>query len=97
MFLLNSLRTPDVVFFILIGVVVAICIAIYFLIPIIKRKEYAERRENLKKREEVFRANLKNLQAESVVVEKEKTDKKAKSEKNNKSSELANNEENSEK
>ena len=80
MFLLNSLKTPDIVFFSLIAVVVVLCIAIYFLIPIVKKKEYEERRENLKKREAVFRANLKNLQAENVKVEEtkeSKTNKKA--------------------
>ena len=32
--------------------------------PIIKRKQYAEARANLKKREETFRANLKKLNGE---------------------------------
>ena len=69
MFLLNALKTPDIVFFVLMGVVVAIGIAVYFLIPIVKHKEFEERRENLKKREEVFRANLKSLKSENVVSE----------------------------
>lgn len=69
MFLLNKLKSADIWFFsILIGIVV-VCVAIYFLIPIINHKVYEERRENLKKREETFRANLKNLKPESVVVE----------------------------
>lgn len=69
MFLLNKLKSPDIWFFsILIGIVV-VCVAIYFLIPIINHKVYEERRENLKKREETFRANLKNLKPENVIVE----------------------------
>ena len=69
MFLLNSLKTPDIVFFVMLGVIVLVCVAIYFLIPIVKKKEFEERRENLKKREAVFRANLKNLQSENITVD----------------------------
>ncbi len=69
MFLLNKLKSPDIWFFsILIGIVV-VCVAIYFLIPIINHKVYEERRENLKKREKTFRANLKNLKPENIIVE----------------------------
>ena len=83
MFLLNALKTPDIVFFILMGAAVAIGIAIYFLIPIVKHKEFEERRENLKKREEVFRANLKNLKSENVVSENKKDTEEVALEKEN--------------
>ena len=69
MFLLNSLRTPDIIFFSCCAADIVLIIAIYFLIPVIKRKEFAQRRENLKKREETFRKNLKSLKPESVTVE----------------------------
>lgn len=63
---LNTLHTPDVVFFIVIGAIIAICVAVYFLIPVINRKQYQEMRENLEKRELAFNADKK--QAESDVV-----------------------------
>lgn len=62
------LSTPDLIFFIAIAVIVVIIVAIYFLIPVIKHKEYAERRANLRKREETFRANLKSLKQEEVTI-----------------------------
>ncbi|MGM9968807.1 MAG: hypothetical protein ACI35S_00255 [Anaeroplasma sp.] len=69
MFLLNALKKADIIFFsVCIGIIV-VAVAIYFLIPIINRKEYAQRRENLKKREETFRANLKSLKPEEITIE----------------------------
>ena len=67
----NELKTPDIIFFVSLIVIAAICVAIYFLIPVFNKKVYEERRANLKKREETFRKNLKSLKAESVVVETE--------------------------
>lgn len=59
--LLFKLTIPDLKFYIVLGVIVAVVIIAYFLTPVIKRKQYAEARANLAKREETFRANLKNL------------------------------------
>ena len=40
--------------------------------PIIKRKQFQEARENLRKREETFKANIKKLQGEvSTEAEEE--------------------------
>ncbi|MDE5566063.1 MAG: hypothetical protein K2I77_03655 [Anaeroplasmataceae bacterium] len=57
MFLLNKLKGPDVVFFVLIAVVIAAIVVGYFLISLFKRKMYAERRENLKAREMLYKEN----------------------------------------
>lgn len=65
--ILFTLTQPDLKFFITIIVIVVACVAVYLLTPIIKRKQFAEQRANLKKREETFRANLKSLQPESIV------------------------------
>ena len=73
MLLANTLRTPDVVFFISCAAIVVICVVIYFLIPVIKKKEFEEKKANLKKREETFRKNLKNLRPEVVVVTETET------------------------
>ena len=59
--MLFQLTKPDLIFFIAIVVAILLILVWYFLQPIIKRKQLAEARENLKKREETFRANLKNL------------------------------------
>ncbi len=67
MFLLNKLKSADLYFFIAIGAIILICVLIYFLIPVFKRKQYEEQRQNLKKREATFRANLKKLNSDNVV------------------------------
>ena len=59
--MLFQLTKPDLIFFIAIAVAILLIFVWYFLQPIIKRKQLAEARENLKKREETFRANLKTL------------------------------------
>lgn len=69
--MLFQLTKPDLIFFIAIGVAVALILVWYFLQPIIKRKQFAEARENLKKREETFRANLKTLNQEDESKEDE--------------------------
>lgn len=56
---LNSLGTTDIIFFCVLGGLVALCIAVYFLIPVLNRKQYKERRENLKKREVAFQSNIR--------------------------------------
>ena len=54
---LNKLAPIDVVFFVLLGVIIALCVGIYFLIPVINHKQYREMRDNLNKREVAFKAN----------------------------------------
>ncbi len=73
-FLLNTLGTTDIVFLIIALVSIALIVGIYFLIPVINRKQYEQQRENLKMREEVFKENLRLKQerenAEKVDAEK---------------------------
>ena len=81
---LNDPNPVDIVFFVIIGVVIAICIAIYFLIPVINKKQYQEMRDNLSKREVAFKANLKgevatpdtNADSSTEQTPAEQTDKK---------------------
>ena len=63
---LNELGPVDVGFFIVCGVLIVICILIYFLIPIINKKQYQEMRDNLKKREVAFKAGLKDTDSAEV-------------------------------
>ena len=51
------LKGWDIGFFVACGVIVALIVAIYFLIPVINKKQYQEQRDNLKKREVAFKAN----------------------------------------
>ena len=59
----NDPNPVDIIFFVIIGIVIAICVAIYFLIPVINKKQYQEMRDNLNKREVAFKANLKGGEA----------------------------------
>ncbi len=56
--MLNTLNPIDIVFFIVCAVIIAAVVGVYFLIPVINKKQYQEQRENLKKREEAFKSNL---------------------------------------
>lgn len=62
MFLINSLSSTDITFFIIAGVVLLAMVGLYFLIPLLNAKQYKAQRENLKKREIEFNANLKKSQ-----------------------------------
>ena len=53
-----SLGRVDIIFFVVIAVIIALCIAFYFLMPVINKKQYHEQRENLKKREAAFKTNI---------------------------------------
>ena len=53
----NDLKAWDIGFFIACGVIVALIVAIYFLIPVLNKKQYQEQRDNLKKREIAFKTN----------------------------------------
>lgn len=55
---LNPLGSVDIIFFVVIGALIALAVAIYFLIPVFNKKQYKEQRENLKKREASFKANI---------------------------------------
>ena len=48
-----------------------LAVGIYFLIPILNKKQYQQQRENLKKREESFSANLRAKEEKVIKVEAE--------------------------
>ena len=52
-----KLGKVDKTFFLICLGIIAVGVLIYFLIPVINRKQYKEQRENLEKREAAFRAN----------------------------------------
>ena len=54
---LNQLGPVDIGFFVACAVIIVAIVAIYFLIPVINKKQYQEQRDNLKKREIAFKAN----------------------------------------
>lgn len=68
---LNPLNQTDVVFFIVIAAIIALCVAVYFLIPIFNKKQYKELRDNLKNREVAFKSNIHRTDGSSAVVEKD--------------------------
>ena len=64
----NGLPGWDIGFFIVCGVIVALIVGIYFLIPVINKKQYQEQRDNLKKREIAFKANQGIVMDEDQVA-----------------------------
>lgn len=60
---LNSLGSVDIVFFIICAVLIVAIVGVYFLIPVLNKKQYEEQRENLRKREEAFKVNKKTEDA----------------------------------
>ena len=71
-FLLNKIGKIDTIFFLSILAIILIIVGIYFLIPVFNKKQYAEQRENLRKREKSFKANLQHSE-EPMVVEADTT------------------------
>ena len=65
----NQIGATDLWFFIICGVIVAAIVAVYFLIPVFNKKQYQEQRDNLKKREAAFKANLQAAQANDAAAE----------------------------
>ena len=69
---LNPLRSVDIVFFVVIAAIIVLVVAVYFLIPVINRKQYKEMRENLNKREVAFNAG-KQVETVDTADETEPT------------------------
>ena len=67
-FLLNKIGKIDLIFFLSILAIILVIVGFYFLIPVFNKKQYAEQRENLRKREKSFKANLQHKE-EPVVIE----------------------------
>lgn len=55
---------PDWLFLIIVCVIIAVCVGLYFIMPIINHKKYEQQRAELKKREEIFIANQKAKDAQ---------------------------------
>lgn len=53
----SNIKAVDIAFLISVLVIIGICVALYFLIPVLNQKKYKQQREALKKREQVFIAN----------------------------------------
>lgn len=75
--MLFKITTPDLIFFIILLVIIGAFALVYLLTPIVKRKQFAEARANLKKREETFRANLKNLNSDAAYKLEKEDEKEA--------------------
>lgn len=57
---LNKIKNVDKAFFIICAVIIAVIVAVYFLIPVFNKKFYQEQKDNLRKREAAFKSNLKS-------------------------------------
>lgn len=66
---LNQLKKTDIIFFVCCAVAIALAVAVYFLIPVFNKKQYQEQRDNLRKREEAFKANKKSAVVEVATDE----------------------------
>ncbi len=64
---LNPLNSTDIVFFIVLAVLVALCIVFYFLVPILNKAQYQEMRDNLKKREDAFKSNVRRTDGSTAT------------------------------
>ena len=70
---INALKTIDIVFIIVCVAIVAIAVGVYFLIPVLNKKQYKEQRDNLRKREEAFKSNLSVNTAARAAKSEEQT------------------------
>ena len=53
---LQKLGKVDRRFFLICGIIIAVIVAVYFLIPVIRREQYEMQRNNLREREKAFNA-----------------------------------------
>ena len=75
---INPLGGVDIAFFVICAVIIALGVGIYFLIPVLNKKQYQEQRENLRKREEAFKSNYTaSTPATSQSPEEEPTQPKS--------------------
>ena len=65
----NTLPLADIILFVALGAIVAISVAVYFLIPVFNKKQYQEQRDNLRKREESFKASVNQSNEVDVVAD----------------------------
>ena len=69
LFLLNSLGKVDRRFFLICGIIIAGIVAVYLLIPVLRREQYVTQRAKLRERERAFNANKKARDAESEDIQ----------------------------
>ena len=75
MFLLHGFKTVDIWFFVICGIIIGLIVIIYFLIPVFKRKQFAEARKNLARRETLVRQNQEDELLENISVDSKSEDK----------------------
>ena len=74
MFLLNPLKSQDIVFFVVCGAIIVVIIAVWLLIPVFNKRQYKEQRDSLRQREAIFRS-LSHTTTEPIVDDmKEETE-----------------------
>lgn len=76
-FLLNSLKSVDITFFLVCLGIIVLIIAIYFLIPVFRKSQYEERRESLRQREAAFKKGRVGASDTTVVANETATDEVA--------------------
>ena len=64
-----ALGKADLILLIIILVIIAGGVGIYFLIPVINRKQYKQMRDNLEKREAAFKSSALHHSTEAKPVE----------------------------
>ena len=62
---LQKLGKVDRRFFLICGIIIAVIVAVYFLIPVIRREQYETQRNNLREREKAFNAAKQARDAEA--------------------------------
>lgn len=62
---LQKLGKVDRSFFLICGIIIAVIIAVYFLIPVFRREQYEMQRNNLREREKAFNAAKQARDAEA--------------------------------
>lgn len=68
MILLNTLKKPDVIFFITCIAIVLVIVAVWFLIPVFNKRQYKDQRDALRKREAAFRSTIQSIKEQNEQV-----------------------------
>lgn len=70
MFLIQFvLKGWDLWFVIALIAIIVICVAIYFLMPVFKHKQLQEQRDNLRRREQILKANSNSTVSKDLMEE----------------------------
>ena len=52
-----TIKSVDIIFFVILLAIILLCVGIYFLIPVLNKKRYAQARADLERRENAYYAN----------------------------------------